>query len=271
MDQKREPAVAGQFYPGTKNELVKQVAGLVDPNAVSRRCIGAVSPHAGYIYSGSVAGSVFSAIRPAPVYVIIGPNHTGLGQQFSLSKMRSWKTPLGEVELDSGFAAALKKSCALVRDDDMAHQFEHSIEVQLPFLQYLHKDFKFVPIVAGHADLSAFREVGRAIADAAKERKLEKDVVIVASSDMTHYEPQAQAEKKDKEAIRAILDLDEEELLDTVASRGISMCGYAPVAIMITAARALGAKSAKLIKYATSGEATGDRSSVVGYAGLIIY
>ncbi|MDD5137037.1 MAG: AmmeMemoRadiSam system protein B [Candidatus Omnitrophica bacterium] len=271
MEPTREAVVAGQFYPGTEDALAKEIRGMIDPKAARRDCLGVVSPHAGYIYSGNVAGSVFSRINPVPVYVIIGPNHTGLGRPFGISQCRSWKTPLGEVIVDAALAAAIKKNSGRVEDDDISHKFEHSIEVQLPFLQYLHKDFRIVPIVAAHAGLSAYREVGGAIAEAIKESSLEKKVVVVASSDMTHYEPQAEAAKKDNEAIKAILALDEKALLERIGSFGISMCGYAPVAIMIAAAKALGAKKAELVKYATSGDVTGDTSSVVGYAGLIIY
>ena len=269
MDLKRDPVVAGQFYPGRKEALTKDIAGIINTKAAKRDCIGVVSPHAGYVYSGAVAASVFSAINPASAYVIIGPNHTGLGERFGLSTCRWWKTPLGEVELDTALAGAIKRKSALVKDDNTSHQFEHSIEVQLPFLQYLFKSFKIVPIVASGAGLADYREVGLAIAGAIKE--LGTKAVIVASSDMTHYEPAAQAKKKDGEAIKAILDLDESRLLDKVESLGITMCGYAPVTIMLAAAKRLGAVKAELVKYATSGDVTGDNSSVVGYAGLIIY
>ena len=272
MDLNRDPVVAGQFYPGTKEALTKELNGLVDLKANKIDAIGVVSPHAGYMYSGPVAGSVFSAIKAVPTYVIIGPNHTGLGGQFGLSACRWWKTPLGKIEVDAGLAAAIKKNSAHVKDDDMSHQFEHSIEVQLPLLQYLQKDFKIVPIVAAHAGLDIYREVGLAIAAAISERTVATGkAVIVASSDMTHYEPQAQAKRKDDEAIKAILSLDEGALIDKIASLDISMCGYAPVTIMISAAKALGAKNAKLVRYQTSGDATGDYSSVVGYAGIIVY
>ena len=271
MELEREAVVAGQFYPGTKDALAREIGSMIDPKAARRDCLGVVSPHAGYIYSGGVAGSVFSRINPAPVYVIIGPNHTGLGQPFGISACRSWKTPLGEVSVDTGLAAAIKNNCAYIKDDDVSHKFEHSIEVQLPFLQYLNKNFKIVPIVAAHAELSAYREVGSAIAEAIKRGALEKKAVIIASSDMTHYEPQAEAAKKDAEAIKAILALDEEALLERIESLGITMCGYSPVAIMIAAVKALGARGAELVKYATSGDVTGDQTSVVGYAGLIIY
>ena len=274
MDLNRDPVVAGQFYPGTKEALAKELKLLVDPKANKVDAIGVVSPHAGYIYSGPVAGSVFSAIKSVPTYVIIGPNHTGLGGQFGLSTCRWWKTPLGKIEVDTDLAAAIKKNYAHIKDDDISHQFEHSIEVQLPFLQYLQKDFKIVPLVAAHADLDTYREVGRAIAAAIKARGATTTTgkaVIVASSDMTHYEPQAQAKKKDDEVIKAILKLDEGALIDKVTSLDISMCGYAPVTIMIAAAKTLGAANARLVKYQTSGDATGDYSSVVGYAGIIVY
>ncbi len=267
----REPAVAGQFYNGSRESLEKEVAALVDEKAAKVPAIGVLSPHAGYMYSGPVAGSVFSSIEPSGVYVILGPNHTGLGAEFALSKSSGWSTPLGKVLIDRELRAAIKNNTRYVTDDDIAHQFEHSIEVQLPFLQYTVKDFKFVPIVISGAALDVYREIGMAIAKAIRDLRLLKKAVIVASSDMTHYESRSQAARKDKMAIEAILELDEEELIKRVSSYDISMCGYAPAVIMISAAKELGAKNARLVKYATSGDVTGDDSSVVGYAGIVVY
>ncbi|MCX5685892.1 MAG: AmmeMemoRadiSam system protein B, partial [Candidatus Omnitrophica bacterium] len=160
--------------------------------------------------------------------------------------------------------------CGFIKDDELSHAEEHSIEVQLPILQYLNKNFKFVPIVISYADLDVYRQIGKALAKSVKDLNLEKDITIIASSDMTHYEPQDAAKKKDSAAIEAILKLDEKELFEKVSSMGITMCGYGPVLIMIAASKALGAKNAKLVKYATSGDVSGDYSSVVGYAGITI-
>ena len=267
----RNPAVAGQFYRGTKEALEKEVAPLVKKEAAKEDAIGVVSPHAGYLYSGAVAGATLSSIKPKKTYIIMGPNHTGFGEPFGLSAAQSWRTPLGEVKIDKALAEAIKKNSGYIKYDDLSHAHEHSIEVQLPFLQHLQgNDFKFVPIVISQGLLEAYRDIGKEIALAVKELKMEKDVAIIASSDMTHYESQKAAEKKDRAAIDAILALDEERLVDSISSLGITMCGYAPAAIMIAAAKLLGAKKARLVKYMTSGNATGDYTSVVGYAGIII-
>ena len=266
----RKPVVAGRFYPGSKTSLLREVESLIDSKAKKQDAIGVVSPHAGYEYSGSVAGSVLSSIAPKGNYVILGPNHTGSGERFGLDTSHSWMTPLGEVRLNRALADAIKKECRFIKDDSLSHAGEHSIEVQLPFLQVLQEDFEIVPIVVSYADLDAYREAGKAIAKAVKGLALEKDVTIIASSDMTHYEPQEDAKKKDAVAIEAVLALDEERLIDRVTEMDITMCGFAPTAIMIVAAKELGAKSTRLVRYQTSGDTSGDYSSVVGYAGIII-
>jgi MEMO1 family protein len=266
----RNPVVAGQFYPGTEKPLLKMVESMLDETLAKENAIGVVSPHAGYQYSGLVAGNVLSSIKTKPVYIIMGPNHTGLGAPFSISGADSWKTPLGNVAIDKILAAEIKKNCRFIKEEDMAHAGEHSIEVQLPFLQALQKGFKFVPIVIAQADIEVYKEIGRAIAESIKRLKMENDVTIIASSDMTHYEPHEEAKKKDDIAIKAMLALDEERLVSEINRLDITMCGYAPATIMLSAAKALGAKKARLVKYLTSGDASGDYSSVVGYAGLII-
>ena len=266
----RNPAVAGQFYADSKEPLAKEVQGLIDETAVKEEAIGVVSPHAGYIYSGPVAGFTLSSIKPKSKYIIMGPNHTGLGSPFSMTASDFWRTPLGEVAVDKTLADKILKNCPDIKKDELAHINEHSIEVQLPFLQTLQKEFTFVPIVVSMGDLETYRNIGEGIAKSIKELGCEKDVTIIASSDMTHYESQETAKDKDSKAIDAILNLDEKSLLETVEKFDISMCGVVPAAIMISAAKKLGAKSAHLVKYQTSGEASGDYSSVVGYAGIIV-
>jgi len=266
----RKPAVAGQFYPASEKALLKEVESLSSGTAVREDAFGVVSPHAGYIYSGPVAGSVFAAIKPRSIYIILGPNHTGAGRPFSISSGGSWKTPLGEVGIDGALAERIKVNSKYIKEDDEAHTYEHSIEVQLPFLQVLGKDFKFVPIVISYTDIDIYREIGSSLAKAVKDLGLEKKTTVIASSDMTHYEPQDLAREKDMLAMDAILKLDEAKLIECVESRDISMCGYAPVAIMLVAAKSLGASKARLVKYQTSGDVSGDYSSVVGYAGCII-
>jgi AmmeMemoRadiSam system protein B/AmmeMemoRadiSam system protein A len=264
----REPAVAGQFYPGSSARLEEMIAGMVDEKATEEEVIGLISPHAGYIYSGPVAGATISRIKFKDTFIILGPNHTGLGKPFSIMTEGLWRTPLGEVEIDSELGKLILASSNYLEEDHDAHRFEHSIEVQLPFLQYFKPDIKLVPIVLSYASGNAYKEIGRGIAEAIKS--LNRKVVIIASSDMTHYEPQASAQKKDSQAIEAILALDEDELLRRIDELNITMCGYAPAVSLISAAKLLGAKEAELIKYQTSGDTTGDYSSVVGYAGVII-
>lgn len=266
----RNPARAGQFYAGSKQALLREVEALIDTKSKKEDVIGVVSPHAGYMYSGAVAGSVLSAVKPKRTYVIMGPNHTGLGEQFGLDANTSWKTPLGDVEVDRALADEIKKNSPLVISDSLCHAGEHSVEVQVPFLQVLQKSFTFVPIVVSYATLDEYRRVGKAIARSIKDLSMEKDVTIIASSDMTHYESQESAKRKDTMAIDAVLKLDEKKLVEVVAEHDISMCGYAPTAIMLVAAKELGATRARLVKYQTSGDVSGDYSAVVGYAGIII-
>ena len=264
----REPVVAGQFYPASPKELRAMIRSLVDEKAAKKEVIGIVSPHAGYPYSGPVAGAVLSRIKFKDTFVILGPSHTGRGKPFSIMTEGKWRTPLGEVEIDSELGKRILDGSSHLQEDALAHQYEHSIEVQLPFLQYFKPDVRIVPIVLAHATPEIYKTIGKEIAQAVKESK--REVVLMASSDMTHYEPQELAKQKDNEAIKAMLDLDEDGLLKRVEEMNISMCGYAPVVALIAAAKELGAKSAELVKYQTSGDTTGDYSSVVGYAGIIV-
>jgi len=264
----REAAVAGQFYPAWPKELKETIKFMVDKEGAKIDAIGVVSPHAGYIYSGPVAGAVFSHIKFKDTFILIGPNHRGMGKPFSIMTSGSWKTPLGEVEINSELAQAILKASGYLEEDSLAHRYEHSLEVQVPFLQYFKPDVSIVPIVLSQADPPVYEEIGRALAAAIK--KAGNDAVIVASSDMTHYEPHEKARDKDRQAIEAILDLDAAELVKRINRFNITMCGYAPAISLITAAKALGAKKAELVKYQTSGDTSGDFSSVVGYAGIII-
>jgi len=265
----RKPVVAGQFYTANPSLLAKEVSGLVGQKKETIDAIGVVSPHAGYVYSGGVAGEVLSSIKPKNAYIVLGPNHTGRGKPFGLDWQRTWKTPLGDVKIDDELAGAILKNSKYVEADRTCHDGEHSIEVQIPFLQSLNKSFAFVPIVISSADAKAYKEMGTELAKAVKASK--KDVTIIASSDMTHYEPRESAKKKDMLAIEKILSLDTGGFLETIEEYDISMCGFAPTAVMMQASIELGAKKAKLISYKTSGDASGDYSEVVGYAGVVIY
>jgi len=274
----RRPWVAGSFYPadpgGLRRSIEECFRHRLGPGTLPRkrgdrrRIVALISPHAGYIYSGPVAahGYYHLALDGAPpTFIILGPNHTGLGSPVAMMREGGWETPLGVVEIDGELADAIFKASDIIDVDEMAHLREHSIEVQLPFLQYLYgSDLRFVPISMGLQDLETSRAVGRAIAEAAGEREL----VVIASTDLTHYEPQATAERKDRGVIEAILGLDEEGVQRTVRRYGVSMCGYGPVSAAIAAAKGLGAASAELLAYHTSGDVTGDYSAVVGYASI---
>ncbi|MCD5398061.1 AmmeMemoRadiSam system protein B [candidate division NPL-UPA2 bacterium] len=260
--------VAGQFYPASERSLREQIQGFIDEGVEREEAVGVVSPHAGYIYSGKVAGAVYSRIVPAETFILLGPNHTGRGKPFSIMTDGVWNTPLGPVEIDSDMAKGILSESRNLKADEKAHSYEHSLEVQLPFLQYLKRDFCFVPIILFPADLSIYREIGEAIARVIRFKKTK--TMVIASSDMTHYEPQKSAEEKDKEAIKAILELNERKLWERVGDLDISMCGYAPVAATLVACKELGAKKTELIQYMTSGDISGDYSAVVGYAGIII-
>ena len=264
----RNAAVAGQFYPAWPDELREMIKFLTVSDARKVDAIGVVCPHAGYVYSGPVAGAVLSHLVFKDTFIILGPNHRGMGKPFSIMREGSWKTPLGEVQINTELADAILKASAHLEEDTLAHRYEHSLGVQVPFLQYFKPDVKIVPIVLSHATLSFYREIGSAIAMAIKETG--SATVILASSDMTHYEPHESATAKDKKAIDAILDLDAAELVRRLDKYDISMCGYAPVVCLVTAAKELGATKAELVKYQTSGDTSGDYSSVVGYAGIII-
>lgn len=268
----RHPAVSGQFYPGTKAKLLSNIESLLDKNAKKRDAIACILPHAGYMYSGPVAGATVSALDlNKSTFIIIGPNHTGYGEPFSVFAEGDFRTPLGDVPVDAELAGGLLNNSKYLKADTAAHRYEHSIEVELPFLQYFNPDFKIVPIVASTGNKEIYKEVGLEISSIVKAKGLKEKIMLIASSDMTHYESDKSARSKDQQAISAILELDEDKLLERVERLDISMCGYVPVTIALVAAKELGAKEARLIKYQTSGDVTGDNSAVVGYAGMIIY
>ena len=253
-------------------QLLEQIKSLRGAETIEViNAIGAVSPHAGYDYSGHVAALTIASIKPKHNYIIIGPNHTGAGSEFGMSSCEAWRTPLGQARINDALAESIAANSPLITREDLSSAGEHSIEVQLPILQALTPgEFSFVPIVASYANSSAYGALGRAIASAINSLKLENDTVIIASSDMTHGEPVDAAKRKDKLAIDAILELDGNKLIDTVTRHNITMCGFAPAAIMLSAAKELGAKKATLVGYQTSGDSTGDYTSVVGYAGIVI-
>ena len=264
----REPVVAGMFYPASASSLSMQLDSYLGEDVVKEDVMGVISPHAGYMYSGPVAGSVIARVMIKDTFVIMGPNHTGLGESFSIMADGVWRTPLGEVKVDSALAKSILGKSKYLKDDVIAHLEEHSIEVQLPFLQYQRPDVKIVPIVIARGDGDVYKEIGHAIAESLKETGSE--AVIMASSDMNHYEPQHVADEKDNKAIEAILKLDEDELLERVEELRISMCGYGPAVCLLAACKELGATRAELAMHQTSGDVTGDYRSVVGYAGILV-
>jgi MEMO1 family protein len=266
----RQPAVAGRFYKGTPESLRKQVQEFIIPVAEREKAIGILSPHAGLMYSGAVAGAVYSHIELPETIVLIGPNHTGLGAPVSLMLRGEWETPLGTVTIDEFLAASILSRSPRIREDSLAHVREHSLEVQLPFIQYFRNDCKIVPIQMLDVKLDTCLEVGKAVGEAIIGSGMRDKTLIVASSDMSHYERAASAKEKDFKAIQQILNLDPEGLHRTVKNYGITMCGCGPAVAMLTACKLLGATSTKLIKYTNSGEVSGDYEQVVGYAGVII-
>ena len=264
----REPAVSGQFYPGSRQLLLEEMENLIPANEEKIEAIGAVAPHAGYMYSGAVAGEVYARLKPSKTYVVISPNHTGYGSRFACSS-EPWSTPLGNVEVDTDLLAAVMKNYALITEDPSAHLYEHSIEVQLPFIQQIAPGARILPLTVQHGSSGQLQEVADAITLAVKGSS--RDVTVIASSDMTHYESRRSAEQKDRLAIQRVLELDPEGLMEVVESKNISMCGYIPVALMLLYARNMNASKSELIRYTDSGEVTGDTDQVVGYAGIIVY
>jgi len=276
----RRPAVAGLFYPSSPEALKKKIEdsflhpigpGRLPPKEADERLIATVNPHAGYEYSGPVAAHSFfeiSARQSIGVVVIVGPNHYGFGSGVAAPLSDEWETPFGIMRVDTGLARKLMISSRLVDMDDAAHWREHSIEVQLPFLQYsLQISPPILPVSVAMQDMNTAVEVGHALANLLRDRR----PLLIASTDFTHYEPHDVAKEKDSKAIEAILSMDVSELYRVVEKYDISMCGFGPVAMILVAAKQLGAKEAKLLKYATSGEVTGDYSSVVGYGAIAFY
>jgi AmmeMemoRadiSam system protein B len=266
----RKPSVAGQFYPAGRERLRETIAGLTDPGAARKKAVAVVSPHAGYVYSGPVAGALFSSTQLPPLFIILGPAHREIGPLFAIQAKGGWLTPLGESRVDTELASAILERSPEVEEDEQAHRGEHSLEVQLPFIQYFRPDAAIVPIcVSYEAGFAQLEALGRALAEAV--RAVGRETLIVASTDMSHYVSQRTAERMDMLAIRKVLDLDPSGLYDTVTREGISMCGFQPTAAALVAARGLGAGAAELVRYQTSGDVSGEYSQVVGYAGIRVY
>jgi AmmeMemoRadiSam system protein B len=276
----RRPTVAGQFYEGDAEALRAQIKNcflhelgpkklpMVNLHIRPRNIVGMICPHAGYMYSGPVAASAFYELaldgKPDTV-VLMGPNHTGYGSALSLMREGVWRTPLGDIEIDTEMASKITRETSVIDVDELAHRYEHSIEVQLPFLQFLYGNkFKIVPICFLMQDYNSAVEVGRALVEVLAAT----NTVVIASSDMTHYEPAKTAAAKDQAALKAVTDMDAKHFYETVETQNITACGYAPITALITYAKGVNAKEAKLLSYHNSGDITGDSSSVVGYAAV---
>lgn len=266
----RKSAKAGSWYPATAAGIKKDIASFLPLEKITaQKAIGIMVPHAGWLYSGRVAVQVYARVKIPGVIIMIGPNHTGEGYMVSLSDSDTWISPAGEVSIDKDLSKRITElSGGTVTLDDGAHKNEHSLEIQLPFLQYFRPNIKIVPIILGSQALEICRILGEGIAGAIKESQ--EDVLILASSDMNHFENIDTTRKKDDLAIREILSLNPENLLQTVMKNDISMCGVAPTAVMLFAAKSLGAATTQLVTYDTSGTVTGDNKEVVGYAGVIV-
>lgn len=264
----RLPAVAGRFYPSEPAALRAELKKYLVSGHKTVRALGCVVPHAGYMYSGHVAGAVFAELEIPQLCLVLCPNHTGVGHPLAIMSQGSWKTPLGDAPIDTVLAEALKQRCSLLQEDSTAHRNEHAAEVELPFLQTRQPDLRFVPIAIGTGQFEVLEKLGEAIADVIAAYT--EPVLIVGSSDMNHYESDALTRVKDHSAIEPILALDARGLYDVVTQQHVSMCGFGPAVAMLTAARKLGAKSAELVKYATSGDISGDLDTVVGYAGIVV-
>ena len=264
----RQPAVAGRFYPAKREALVREVEAHIDPKVKKSPAIGIVAPHAGFMYSGDVAGAVYSKIEIPDTVILLGPNHTGQGEEVAVMTKGTWSMPMGDISIDREMANSICEETSLAKEDSSAHQHEHSLETQLPFLQYFKKEFQIVPICLRRIKVSVCKVLSEGIVRAVT--RLGKPVLLVASSDMTHYESHDKAGKKDRMAIECIQKRDPVGLSETVRSEKITMCGVNPVTVMLYCSDSLGAKEAELVKYMTSGEVGGDMEKVVGYAGMII-
>jgi MEMO1 family protein len=272
-DPVRLPAVAGRFYPSEPAVLSRDLAEYLGSAAGSvektEHAIGCIVPHAGYIYSGHVAGSVYRKLPQRSSYIILGPNHFGRGAPLAVTARGTWVTPLGEAQIDASLARELIQNCHLLAEDTQAHAGEHSLEVQVPFLQHLaKKSFSFVPVAIGVSGYAPLEALGRGVAKCVAAAS--SPVLIIASSDMNHYEPDDVTRLKDRKAIDKILALDAAGLYEVIRREDISMCGYGPAVALLTAAKELGVKKAELMKYATSGDVSGERDFVVGYAGIVL-
>ena len=264
----RHPAVAGHFYPAGAAALERELQRLVRPDAKRRRALGLMAPHAGYVYSGGCAGQGYARVELAPTVILLGVNHRGTGADLAVDGHDAWQTPLGRVEVDAGLRGRLLASSRLFAEDSEAGRLEHSLEVQVPFIQHVAPASRILPVTVAAQRLDDLLAAGEELAPLVAGNG---GAMMVASSDMSHYIPAERARELDLLAVERMLQLDPEGLYRVVRDRRISMCGVAPAVIMLQAARRAGASGAELVCYTNSGEASGDREEVVGYASLVVF
>jgi MEMO1 family protein len=267
----RSPAVAGRFYPGdaaAQRLAIEDLSRDIPTDIKQKKVVAAVSPHAGYIYSGCVAAETLGRIEIPETVILLGPNHTGKGAPVALSTA-TWNMEMGNVPVNRDFAQALLEETDYIEEDELAHKYEHSLEVQLPFLQMRQPNLSIVPIAISHISYQVLDEISLALAEVIKQRG-DTNILIVASSDMTHYEPRQAAEKKDHYVLKKLADMNPKVLYRSVTGHNISMCGIMPVTVALITALEIGATKTELVRYTDSGEITGDTTQVVGYAGVLI-
>jgi AmmeMemoRadiSam system protein B len=265
----RLPAVAGQFYPADPRELTRLIRkfSAEDPATKKTHVRACLVPHAGYIYSGGVAGAVFARIILPKQVLVLGVRHSPMGEDLAILSEGAWRTPLGDAPVDTALAQRVKAACPGLREDSVAHSREHSLEVEIPFLQILDPGFSFVPVAVGTMRYEDLHELGMGLARVLKESQ--EEMLVVTSSDMNHYEPDDITRIKDAKAIDRMKAVDAKGLFEVCRKEKISMCGLGPAVVMLTAMKELGAQSGEVVRYATSGDVNGDRDAVVGYAGMI--
>lgn len=269
MDWYRESAVAGRFYPADEGKLRALVDGYLPATGPKRAARAVMVPHAGYVFSGRFAGEAYRRVTPPRRAIVLCPNHTGQGERVAVWESGAWETPLGDVPIDEALARRFLAACPLASADRAAHEGEHAIEVQLPFLQRLSEGIVVLPLTLGRLRLADCLAVGAALAGLVGDLPPD-DTLLVASTDMSHYVPADEAKRKDSLALEAVAACDPQALYRTVSANGISMCGFIPTTCVLAASRALGATRADIVAYGNSGEVTGDRDSVVGYAAALI-
>lgn len=265
----RLPAVAGQFYPADPRELTRLIRkfSAEEPGVKKTRVRACLVPHAGYIYSGGVAGAVFARMIFPKQILVLGVRHSPMGEDLAILSEGAWRTPLGDAPVDATLAQKVKAACPSLREDGVAHSREHSLEVEIPFLQILDPGFSFVPVAVGTLRFEELHELGRGLARVFKESK--DEIVLVTSSDMNHYEPDHISRIKDGKAIEQMKAVDPKGLFEVCRKEKISMCGLGPAVAMLTAMKDLGVERGEVVRYANSGDVNGDRDAVVGYAGMI--